>query len=180
MRGRICATALVKLVTHHFDAVVLDLKLGAENGLSLIEAIKQRKPNARLVLLTGYASIATAVEAIKRGADDYLPKPIDAPQLLQLLRAAGGLGGPGAGQKQTQRAGGRGGQGAGGHGGPGARRRQGASGLGGHLEGEVIAVGVAQVEAGHHRAVERQGRGAGGQVVVGVGRGVGAAGHRQG
>jgi two-component system response regulator RegA len=80
------ATALVKLVTHHFDAVVLDLKLGAENGLSLIEAIKQRKPNARLVLLTGYASIATAVEAIKRGADDYLPKPIDAPQLLQLLR----------------------------------------------------------------------------------------------
>jgi two-component system response regulator RegA len=57
---------------------VLDLKLGEHNGLRLIGELKAIVPGMRILLLTGYASIATAVEAIKRGAHDYLAKPVDA------------------------------------------------------------------------------------------------------
>jgi len=68
--------------------VVLDLKLGADNGLKLIAQLKTLVPSMRLLLLTGYASIATAVEAIKRGADDYLAKPADADAIAAALLAA--------------------------------------------------------------------------------------------
>ena len=67
------------------DSAVLDLKLGAENGLSLIPQLLAARPTLRILLLTGYASIATAVEAIKRGAHDYLAKPVDADQVAQAL-----------------------------------------------------------------------------------------------
>lgn len=67
---------------------VLDLKLGADNGLALIPELKALRPDLRILLLTGYASIATAVEAIKRGADDYLAKPVDADAIVNALRAA--------------------------------------------------------------------------------------------
>lgn len=65
---------------------LLDLKLGAESGLSLIEPLRAIDPRMRILLVTGYASVATAVEAIKRGADDYLPKPVTADALLRALR----------------------------------------------------------------------------------------------
>ncbi|MBS0516740.1 MAG: response regulator transcription factor [Proteobacteria bacterium] len=64
---------------------VLDLKLGADNGLALIPELKALRPDLRILLLTGYASIATAVEAIKRGADDYLAKPVDADAIVHAL-----------------------------------------------------------------------------------------------
>jgi two-component system response regulator RegA len=65
--------------------VVLDLKLGADNGLALIPQLLAAAPGARILLLTGYASIATAVEAIKRGAHDYLAKPVDADAVVRAL-----------------------------------------------------------------------------------------------
>jgi two-component system response regulator RegA len=68
---------------------VLDLKLGAENGLALIPELLALRPDLRILLLTGYASIATAVEAIKRGAHDYLAKPVDADQVVQALLGDG-------------------------------------------------------------------------------------------
>jgi two-component system response regulator RegA len=71
------------------DFAVLDLKLGAENGLALIPALLGARPGLRILLLTGYASIATAVEAIKRGAHDYLAKPVDADQVVQVLLGDG-------------------------------------------------------------------------------------------
>ncbi|MEZ5443586.1 MAG: response regulator [Lysobacterales bacterium] len=67
------------------DGIVLDLRLGQENGLQLIDQLRQWQPDIPLLLLTGYASIATAVEAIKRGASDYRPKPIGADELLAAL-----------------------------------------------------------------------------------------------
>jgi two-component system response regulator RegA len=67
--------------------VVLDLRIGAENGLGLIPQMLQVKADLDIVLLTGYASIATAVEAIKRGARDYLAKPVDADQVAKALEA---------------------------------------------------------------------------------------------
>lgn len=64
---------------------VLDLKLGDENGLRLIPELQALVPEIRVLLLTGYASIATAVEAIKRGAHDYLAKPVDADAVVRAL-----------------------------------------------------------------------------------------------
>ena len=64
---------------------VLDLKLGEENGLRLIPELRELVPDVRILLLTGYASIATAVEAIKRGAHDYLAKPVDADAVVRAL-----------------------------------------------------------------------------------------------
>ena len=64
---------------------VLDLKLGEENGLRLIPDLQRLVPDMRILLLTGYASIATAVEAIKRGAHDYLAKPVDADAVVRAL-----------------------------------------------------------------------------------------------
>lgn len=85
------ATALQSLRAQPCEHIVLDLKLGNENGLALIPQLLTQCPGARILLLTGYASIATAVEAIKRGASDYLAKPVDADQVVQaLLGDAGG------------------------------------------------------------------------------------------
>ncbi|HUW52154.1 MAG TPA: response regulator transcription factor [Rhodanobacter sp.] len=64
---------------------VLDLKLGEENGLRLIPELHMLVPDLRILLLTGYASIATAVEALKRGAHDYLAKPVDADAVVRAL-----------------------------------------------------------------------------------------------
>lgn len=69
---------------------VIDLKLGDDSGLALIPALQAQVPGIRILLLTGYASIATAVEAIKRGAHDYLAKPVDADAVMRAL-----LDGPG-------------------------------------------------------------------------------------
>lgn len=62
--------------------IVLDLKLGQSSGLDLIEPLLAINPAARILLLTGYASIPTAVEAVRRGAVNYLPKPADVDSIL--------------------------------------------------------------------------------------------------
>ncbi|MEW6991833.1 response regulator transcription factor [Colwelliaceae bacterium 6441] len=72
---------------HQFrpDYLILDMKLAEDNGLMLIKPIRALLPNIRIVLLTGFASIATAVEAINMGANDYLAKPVDTQMLLKAL-----------------------------------------------------------------------------------------------
>ncbi|MCL1113097.1 response regulator [Shewanella basaltis] len=66
--------------------IVLDMKLAEHNGLSLIKPLRQLLPQVYMVLLTGFASIATAVEAIRLGADNYLAKPVDTQTLLNALQ----------------------------------------------------------------------------------------------
>ena len=61
------------------------MKLAQETTLSIIKPIRQSRPDSRIILLTGFASIATAVDAIKLGADDYLTKPLDTQTLLAVL-----------------------------------------------------------------------------------------------
>lgn len=75
-------TGMAAAQTRKPDAIVLDLKLGQDNGLSLIRGLLDCCPNARIVLATGYASIATAVDAVRRGAWGYLPKPFGIDALL--------------------------------------------------------------------------------------------------
>src|SRR5205823_5441866 len=68
-----------------FAVIFLDLKLGRENGLKLLDEIRRLAPAAAVVIITAYASIETAVEAIRQGAFDYLPKPCTPEQIRQLL-----------------------------------------------------------------------------------------------
>lgn len=79
------ADALKRAKTGRPGYAVIDLKLGDDNGLDLIPALHDAVPGIRMLLLTGYASIATAVEAIKRGAHDYLAKPVDADAVVRAL-----------------------------------------------------------------------------------------------
>ncbi|CAP43040.1 response regulator transcription factor [Bordetella petrii] len=67
---------------------LVDLRLGEDSGLTLIRPLRALRADMRILLVTGYASVATAVEAIKRGADDYLPKPATAPMILRTLGLA--------------------------------------------------------------------------------------------
>ncbi|HED52084.1 MAG TPA: response regulator transcription factor [Gammaproteobacteria bacterium] len=67
------------------EYAVIDLRIGQESGLSLATQLHARDENTRMVILTGYASIATAVEAIKLGVTHYLAKPADADEILAAL-----------------------------------------------------------------------------------------------
>jgi two-component system response regulator RegA len=67
-------------------AAVVDLKLVGASGLEIIRDLRARLPGLRIVMLTGYGSIATALEAVRCGAQDYLTKPADADQVLAALR----------------------------------------------------------------------------------------------
>lgn len=68
---------------------VVDLRLEDGNGLDVVEAIRERRPDSRVVVLTGYGAIATAVAAVKIGATDYLSKPADANDVTSALLATG-------------------------------------------------------------------------------------------
>jgi two-component system response regulator RegA len=68
---------------------VLDMRLDDGIGLSVVEAMRERRPDARVVMLTGYGNIATAVAAVKAGAVDYSSKPADADDVVKALLARG-------------------------------------------------------------------------------------------
>ncbi|MEM9433274.1 MAG: ActR/PrrA/RegA family redox response regulator transcription factor [Pseudomonadota bacterium] len=66
---------------------VIDLRLEDGNGLDVVEVIREKRPEARVIVLTGYGAIATAVAAVKIGATDYLSKPADANDVTAALLA---------------------------------------------------------------------------------------------
>ena len=78
--------ALGRLVKPAF--AVNDMRLEDGTGLDVVEALRSENPEARIIMLTGYGNIATAVEAVKRGAVDYLAKPADADEIHAALIAA--------------------------------------------------------------------------------------------
>ena len=69
---------------------VVDMRLEDGNGLDVVSALKKRRPDARAIILTGYGNIATAVNAVKLGAVDYLSKPVDADDVVAALLALDG------------------------------------------------------------------------------------------
>ncbi len=72
------AEALVALETHpQISLALVDLVMPAMDGLTLMEEIQRRKPDLAIIIMTGYGTIETAVDAIKRGAEDYLTKPFE-------------------------------------------------------------------------------------------------------
>jgi two-component system response regulator RegA len=68
---------------------VVDLRLEDGNGLDVVETLRDRRPDCRIIVLTGYGAIATAVAAVKIGAIDYLSKPADADDVTNALLARG-------------------------------------------------------------------------------------------
>ncbi|MCC6624961.1 MAG: sigma-54-dependent Fis family transcriptional regulator [Deltaproteobacteria bacterium] len=77
--------ALAVVRARPIDLVLLDLRLGAASGLELLPALKAEQPEAAVIVLTALATIETAVEAMRRGADNFLTKPLDPPRLLALV-----------------------------------------------------------------------------------------------
>ena len=78
------AVALVQ--TEDFNAVILDLKMPQMNGLETLREIMAIRPTLTVMILTGYGSISTAMEAVRLGAKDYLIKPTDVDQILAILQ----------------------------------------------------------------------------------------------
>lgn len=68
---------------------VIDLRLEDGNGLDVVDTLRDARPEARIVVLTGYGAIATAVAAVKMGATDYLSKPADADEVTRALLSRG-------------------------------------------------------------------------------------------
>ncbi|PCJ42531.1 MAG: two-component system response regulator [SAR86 cluster bacterium] len=73
------------LVDSKFDFAVVDLKIDKESGLDCVSLLKQHNAGIRMLILTGYSSIATAVSAIKLGAYDYACKPMNVDEILSIL-----------------------------------------------------------------------------------------------
>lgn len=79
------AEAILLSGQREMDAAILDLKMPRHNGIDVLRAIMQSRPQMRVVIHTGYGSIATAMEAVRLGAADYLIKPTDVDALLEAL-----------------------------------------------------------------------------------------------
>jgi two-component system, response regulator RegA len=83
------AEGRAKALAHPPAYAVVDLRLEDGNGLEVIETLREKRPDCRVVVLTGYGAIATAVAAVKIGAIDYLSKPADADEVTSALLARG-------------------------------------------------------------------------------------------
>ncbi len=84
------ADGLIQVEASNPAYAVVDMRLGDGSGLDVISALKRRRPEARGIVLTGYGNIATAVNAVKLGAVDYLAKPVDADDVVAALLAIDG------------------------------------------------------------------------------------------
>ncbi len=75
--------AIQKADSMHPEFAIVDLRIGQDSGLNLIKQLVENEPGIRIVVLTGYASISTAVESIKLGAIHYLTKPADVDDIIK-------------------------------------------------------------------------------------------------
>ena len=79
-----CSQALARVREFNFEVVVCDVNLGDQDGFQVLEWIVQNKPETAVILITGYGTIESAVEAIRMGAFDYLTKPVIDDELWRL------------------------------------------------------------------------------------------------
>lgn len=80
--------AIATIKAEHVDAMVLDMMLGKDSGLEVMAMVKKISPLTEVVIATGYATVETAVQAMSRGAFQYLSKPVNMPELLLLMERA--------------------------------------------------------------------------------------------
>ena len=79
-----CRDALARVFTNDYDLVLLDIRMSDGSGMDVLKKIKARKPELHVVIVTGYASVDTAVEAIQTGASDYMAKPFTPDELTSM------------------------------------------------------------------------------------------------
>ena len=77
--------AISKLENHDFDAILLDLKMPGMDGLELLEHIRRIAPRAFSIMMTGFGTVQTAIDAMKRGAFDYILKPFKVQDVIRLV-----------------------------------------------------------------------------------------------
>lgn len=82
------AQALDAAEEHAPDLAIVDLRLGSENGLDIVRKLRALDPTMFILMLTGWGSIATALEAVRGGANHYLSKPVDADQIIAVFNAS--------------------------------------------------------------------------------------------
>ncbi|RLA90743.1 MAG: endopeptidase La [Deltaproteobacteria bacterium] len=78
--------ALDQVKSHDFDLVLTDLKMDRVDGLQLLESVKRLSPHTEIIMVTGYATVSTAVDALRKGAAHYLSKPIKLDELRETVR----------------------------------------------------------------------------------------------
>lgn len=76
---------LEQVDTEVFDVAIIDLKMPDIDGLEVMRSIKEKQPSLAMIMITGYASVPTAVEAIKVGAEDFIPKPFTPDEILTVV-----------------------------------------------------------------------------------------------
>src|SRR5215213_8819865 len=81
-------SALGEIETQPFDVILVDLRMPGRSGMDLVDEVRRRKLETTMVVMTAYGSKEVAVEAMKRGAYDYLSKPFESDELVLLLRKA--------------------------------------------------------------------------------------------
>jgi len=80
------ADALEKVMGSEFDLILTDLKMEKMDGMQLVESVKRVSPHTDIVMITGFATVSSAVDALKKGAAHYLPKPINLDELRATVR----------------------------------------------------------------------------------------------
>ncbi len=80
--------ALDKVKANHYDVILLDIKMPKKDGIEVLESIMQISPETPVIMITGHGTVETAVEALKKGAYDFLEKPLDLNRLLVAVRNA--------------------------------------------------------------------------------------------
>ena len=78
--------AMTLLQKEPFDVVLLDIRMPGKDGLEVLNEMKERKINPRIIMLTAVGEVSTAIEAVKRGANDYVTKPYQVEDLLSCIR----------------------------------------------------------------------------------------------
>ena len=84
----VCGTAeeaLAIISSCQLDIVITDLRIGQQNGLTIVEAVKAISADTKTLMLTGYGNVSTAVAAVKLGVTEFLSKPADADEILEVL-----------------------------------------------------------------------------------------------
>ena len=77
--------ALERLSSERFDLVITDIKMRGPDGIEVMRFVKENHPSARVVVITGFATVETAKEVLKGGAVDFIPKPFKMSQLRELV-----------------------------------------------------------------------------------------------
>lgn len=87
--GANCGEEALELVEEKtFDIIVLDLAMPGMDGLETLKTIKDKHPDAEIIMLSGHGTVKTSIEAMKLGADDFLEKPVDIKELLNKIDEA--------------------------------------------------------------------------------------------